>query len=342
MTEERNTAAEAEGVGQRRSTAGNGSRLAGAGTAAVAAAALVLAGCGQSGPTGPAGSPRVSVLLKDAPGAVTHAWVDVKEIYLQGQTSGTSGSGQVVLLDKDTGLIDLTQLADSARKLVDQVQVPAGTYSQLRMVVGGAVVETSTDVYSLDGAVPPGGDASTITGQLRCPSCQQSGLKINLPGGALDLQTGAKILVLDFDVTQSFGQQAGASGSWVMHPVIRTSTVELTGSIAGTVTVDNSVTIPTCGGSARSVQDFVPTATATLGTGSATEQGSVAADGSYEIDYLTPATWTMGYVAKVGYQGGDTLRFTATADPGSVDVTSGAKAASDYTVTSAQCTSAGG
>lgn len=310
--------------------------------AGAAAGALALGACGQ-GVTGPAGSPQLSVLLKDAPGTVTHAWVDVKEVYLQGQSSDTSASssGKIVLLDKETGLIDLTQLADSTLKLVDQVTVPAGTYSQLRLVLGGAVLETSTDVYSLDGAVPPNGDASAITGQLRCPSCQQSGLKVNLPNGSLDLQTGSTILVLDFNVAQSFGQVAGASGAWVMHPVIRTSTVEASGSISGKVAVADTVTLPACGGSDRSIQDFIPTATATLNSSSVTEQGSVQADSSYSIDYLAPATWTMGYQDAIGYANGDTLRFTATADPATVDVMSGATASSDFTVTSADCSTSG-
>ncbi|MDP2481073.1 MAG: DUF4382 domain-containing protein [Candidatus Palauibacterales bacterium] len=335
------TEGRAERGGERR---GRRARARAGILAGAVAAALALGACGQSGVTAPAGSPRVSLLLKDAPGDVTHAWVDVKEVYLQGRVSdsGASDSGRVVLLDKETGLIDLTRLADSTMKLADQVVVPAGTYSQLRLVLGGAVVETSTGVYSLDGAVPPNGDVSAPTGRLRCPSCQQSGLKVNLPGGALDLQTGSKVLVLDFDVTQSFGHVAGASGAWVMHPVIRTSTVETSGSIEGKVTLADSVTVPACGGSDRSIQDFVPTATATPDTSSVTEQGAVQADGSYAIDYLAPATWTMGYVEATGYDGGDTLRFTATADPATVDVTSGATASSDFTVTGAECSAAGG
>jgi len=310
--------------------------------AGVAAGALALGACSQ-GVTGPAGSARLSLLLKDAPGDVTHAWVDVKEVYLQGSVSDTtaSDSGKVVLLDKETGLIDLTQLADSARKLADQVTVPAGTYSQLRLVIGGAVVQTSTGIYSLGGAVPPGTDATAITGDLRCPSCQQSGLKVNLPDGSLDLQTGSRILVLDFDVTQSFGHIAGQSGMWVMHPVIRTSTVEASGSIAGKVTLADSVTMPSCGGADRSIQDFIPTATATLDTSSVTEQGAVQSDGSYSIDYLAPAAWAMGYRQAIGYDGGDTLRFTATADPDTVAVTAGATASSDFTVTSAECSASG-
>ncbi len=308
-------------------------------TLGVAAGAVALAGCRNT--TGP-GAPSLSLLLRDAPGPVTHAWVDIQEVYLQGRTSGNAASGQVVLLDQPTGLIDLTELADSTRQLVSDATVPAGTYSQLRLVVGGAVVETSTGIYAVNGAVPPDADASAVTGELRCPSCAQSGLKVNLPGGSLKLETGARVLVLDFDVTRSFGQQAGGSGAWVMHPLIRTSMVETTGSIRGTVSLADGVTPPMCGGVARSIQDFVPTATATVDGSPSTEQGSVAADGSYWIDYLAPTTWQMGYLEKIGYDNGDTLRFTAAIDRASVDVASGATASADFTVTGATCSASGG
>jgi hypothetical protein len=31
---------------------------------------------------------------------------------------------------------------------------------------------------------------------------------------------------VDFDVAESFGKQAGQSGKWVMHPVLKGSVVE--------------------------------------------------------------------------------------------------------------------
>lgn len=329
---------------------GSGRRGSKGGVVALAAAVALAAGACNQSPTGPSsGSPSLTLLLKDAPGQVAHAWVSVSRITLQGsasdagQTSGTSGGG-IVLLDGSTGLIDLTQLADSTHKLVEDQTIPAGTYSQLRLVVDSAVLESADGVvYSLNGAVPPGGSAADITGELRCPSCQQSGLKVQLPGGALDLKTGSTIVVLDFNVDESFGHVAGKSGAWVMHPVIHTSTVQtqaLPGVIAGTVSLGDAVTLPTCGGADRTLADFVPTATANLTGSDTTVAGATQSDGTYAIDGLQPTKWKLGYEAKVGLDG-DTLLFTATPSADSVTVVSGDTANADYTITAASCQAGG-
>jgi hypothetical protein len=60
-----------------------------------------------------------------------------------------------------------------------------------------------------------------VTGDLQMPSFAQSGLKVNLPGDAITVEgDDQRILLVDFDVSKSFGHQAGNSGKWVMHPVI--------------------------------------------------------------------------------------------------------------------------
>jgi len=48
---------------------------------------------------------------------------------------------------------------------------------------------------------------------------------VTLAGSALELSGGEKTLLVDFDVTQSFGHEASG---WVMHPVITGG--EITGS----------------------------------------------------------------------------------------------------------------
>ncbi len=54
-------------------------------------------------------------------------------------------------------------------------------------------------------ASPCGGSA---TGRLLAPSYAQSGLKVKMADGALELTGPTKILLVDFDVTQSFGHEA--------------------------------------------------------------------------------------------------------------------------------------
>jgi len=310
--------------------------------ALAAAAALALGACDQS-PTSPmAGSPTLTMLLKDAPGPeVTHAWVSVSQITLQGSEGSDASSGGIDLLDQPTGLIDLTELADSTHTLFETRAVTPGTYSQLRFVIDGAVLETSDgQVYSMNGAVPP--DDADVTGDLKCPSCSQSGLKVNLPGGSLEFTEGETIVVLDFSVDESFGHAAGQSGMWVMHPVIHTSTVETgpvvtTGAIAGAVSVADTVAFPDCNGATRTIQDFVPTAMATIDGSDSTVAGATAEDSTYVIGDLPPARWGLGFQQKVGFSNGDTLIFAAQPSADSVDVTAGDTAAADFEILNATC-----
>ena len=194
------------------------SRLPG-GLLAVALAGL--AGCGDG--AGPGGTTSLSLKLTDAPGEVQHAFVTITEINLTGE------DGKVVLRDTPyTG--DLITLAGTTADLVTDAEVPSGTYAQLRFVISGACIaveneSAGSDIYTTDGydSAPCGGPA---TGVLQAPSYAESGLKVVLDEGALTLVGPQKILLVDFDVEQSFGQVAGQSGMWVMDPVVTGGEIE--------------------------------------------------------------------------------------------------------------------
>lgn len=114
------------------------------------AAALVvgLGACDGTGTVSSSDGSSMSVQLTDAPaGDLENAWVEITRITLQGEGGG------VDLLTQSTDLIELTRLADRTQELVSDVAVPSGTYTQLRVVVGAAAVETEDgDVFSKDGA----------------------------------------------------------------------------------------------------------------------------------------------------------------------------------------------
>lgn len=185
-----------------------------------------VAACSDSTSSG--GSGKLSILLTDAPGDVKAAVVTISEIYLQGS------SGRVVLMNTPV-TTDLLTLANTTTQLVKDATVPAGRYAQLRFVVTGGYLEvenasggTSTYASSPDYAGLPNG--APVDGALRMPGEAQSGLKVNLPGDALTLTSDGKILLVDFDVSQSFGHAAGASGEWVMHPVLTATEVQPSGA----------------------------------------------------------------------------------------------------------------
>jgi hypothetical protein len=190
-----------------------------AGLLAVALAAL--AGCGDG--AGPGGTTAVSLKLTDAPGDVQHAYVTITEINLTGE------DGKVVLRDTPYSA-DLLTLAGTTADLVTDADVPSGTYAELRFVISGACIAVEnesggSDIYTTNGydPAPCGGPA---TGTLQAPSYAESGLKVVLDEGALTIVGPQKILLVDFDVAQSFGHAAGQSGTWVMDPVVTGGEIE--------------------------------------------------------------------------------------------------------------------
>lgn len=272
----------------------------------------------------------MSLLLTDAPGAeLAHAWVQITGIYLQGEAPAEEG--RVWLLENSTGKVDLKALADETLALVEDVVVPPGTYAQLRVIIGEAVIETADgNVYVKPGSGHPEGEPSD--GFLECPSCTETGIKVNLPDGVVTLEDAGKILVLDFDVAQSFGREAGLAGVWVMEPLINASDFQASGTIAGNVSLAEGVSLPACDERQVQLADFVPTATA----GELEKSGNVNEDGSYKIGFVEPGDYALGFLATATFDNGASVSFDAS-HPASVDVGSGATANADFTIIGANC-----
>jgi hypothetical protein len=179
--------------------------------AAFVLAIAALAACdGQS----PSGTTSFSVRLKDAPGDVQHAVVTISEVDLV-------GSGGVQVLSQTPTTVDLLTLAASTTTLVQDVEVPSGSYNQLRFKITGACLAVDdgnggSTVYATTGydGTPCG---TAAPGTLQAPSFAESGLKVTMAAGALELTGPEKIVLVDFDVAQSFGHEASG---WVMHPVV--------------------------------------------------------------------------------------------------------------------------
>lgn len=189
---------------------------------AAAALALSVSAC-DSGPTG-LRTGHINLMLTDAPGDVAEAVVTIDRIYLQADSTGDNG--RLVLLDSAI-TVDLLTLQDSLLSLIDSVEIPEGSYRQLRLVISGgyvSVVGTDTTTRQIYASSPtyaglPVG--AVVAGELQMPSFATSGLKVNLPGDAVVVGDDDVVtLVIDFDVAQSFGKAAGNSGRWVMSPVI--------------------------------------------------------------------------------------------------------------------------
>jgi len=263
---------------------------------AVIAAALCapLVGCNDT----TAHAPRVSLLLTDAPGDVQHAVVTISEIYLQG------GSGERVVLMDTPVTTDLVTLANKTSELVKDMTVPAGTYSQLRFVVTGGYVEVDdgnggSSIYASSPTYEGLPAGATVAGDLQMPSYAQSGIKVNLPGDSIAITSG-HTLIVDFDVSRSFGHQAGNSGKWVMTPVLTATEFTESANITATVQTDSGVTLPDLNGHATTLADF--NAVLTSSTGSQKTVAFTDNGGTFTaaFQYLAPGTYTLDIVPPTG------------------------------------------
>jgi len=310
--------------------------------------ALALAATACHDSSSPGEPAHLSVHLTDRAGEVSRVWLDLGQVYLQG-----GSESRVNLFDGPSGWIEVTELVGTTQMLVADAEVDPSLYHQLRMVILAAVLETELgDVYvSGDPAELPAG--LTATGELRCPSCEQSGLKVIIPSDGMDIGEGDSFaMILDFDVPQSFGHDAGGSGMWVMHPTIFGVLLEdangdgipdnlQPGAIQGTVMLDGGVSIPECpSGTARGLDDFVPFATAVTLVDDLmspiVRAGVTEAGGGFSIDFLQADDYDLGYQGQLDFVGAS-LVFTADVIPMQVPVSDDLVDGVEYTITEAQC-----
>jgi hypothetical protein len=298
----------------------------------------MLAACSDNNGdlTGGDGTSRLRILLTDAPADLEEAFIKVDKIVLIRNAADSvsgGGSGRVEITPDVDDFIDLLELTGGDfLELVDVNNVPSGFYAQMRVYLDGAyVVLKDGRVFATAGADLP--DGVTADGTLKCPSCSQSGYKVKFSGEGLQL-IGNSTITLDFDAGQSFGHEAGKSGQWIMHPVLRATTTTIQfGSIKGLVSLAQGVTLPTCGGAATTISQFKPLAIMNGDTAS----GTVDAQGAFRISSLLPGTWTLSYVKDLTFTNGDSLTVTATPSAATVNVAQADSATANFSISAATC-----
>lgn len=223
------------------------------------AGALALGGCGDLGTSADGDdTARLSILLTDAPGDFRAAVVTITDVYLQGAAGDSTG--RVYLRQNSAVTTDLLTLSNDVLELVDDRAIPAGRYSQLRFVVSGGYVEVEgPDGGSAIYATSPGyaglPAGARVAGELKCPSCAQSGFKVILTpsaDGASDgegvVLEGDRTLLVDFDVSQSFGREAGKSGKWMLRPTLKATSLQSSGTVTVSLALaDSTVELPLVG-----------------------------------------------------------------------------------------------
>lgn len=206
-------------------------------------AAATLAACGGGGGASDGGQGTLRVSLTDAPGCYEHVYVTVEKVrvHASGTAPDNAGGWQDLTLPAPKR-IDLLTLTNGVLEELGSTALPAGSYSQLRLVLA----ENSAADPLANAVQPVGGDLVP----LRTPSAQQSGLKLQVH---FEVEADRTIdLVLDFDACKSV-VMAGKSGNYNLKPVVSV-TPKYTASIQGYVTT--TMTLSATAVSAQ--QDGVP------------------------------------------------------------------------------------
>jgi hypothetical protein len=308
-------------------------------TAAALLLTGALAGCDGTGPERPG---SFSIMLTDAPGDFARAVVTIDHVYLQGSGGDADPPGGRITLMDTPVTVDLLELRNEVMALVEDVTVPGGTYGQLRLVISGGFIEV-IDAEDADGnpaqtriyASSPAYAAAqgvTADGSLQMPSFAQSGLKLNLPGGAARVDGDQTILLLDFNVAESFGQQAGASGQWVMMPVIHVSDFALTGSVRFDLSLGEGVELPEVEGEQLTLADFQ----ATLDRdGDLITESFEAANGTHRVTFGFLPPRGAAYPVELLVPAGITVTLEP-AFPAGVTITSGALQEHAFVITAVE------
>ncbi|MCU7496301.1 MAG: DUF4382 domain-containing protein [Ignavibacteria bacterium] len=184
------------------------------------ALALLAAGCknddNSTTPQTGSGNGLLKIYMTDAPAHYSSINIQVTrvEAHQGGDTAGTSGSWLVV---KDsTQNVDLMQLRNGVTAILGNTALPAGEYSQIRLIIG-------TGSYLVD--------ENGIRHDLTVPSGSSTGLKLNHP---FSLQDGVTYeLTLDFDASKSI--LVTGNNNYKLKPVVRVEANALSGSVSGQV-----------------------------------------------------------------------------------------------------------
>jgi hypothetical protein len=162
------------------------------------------------------GTSRVRINMTDAPGDYDEVNIEVVGVKYK-TTTDTGEEGWIDLDGVEPGVYNLLDLTGGVTVLLADDEIPSGNLGQIRLILGD------------DNTVVKDG----VTYPLNTPSAQQSGLKLKIDE-ELDPDVTYNFLV-DFDVHHSV-VEAGNSGNYNLHPVLRVSAEAASGSIAGHVT----------------------------------------------------------------------------------------------------------
>jgi hypothetical protein len=190
----------------------------------IAAAAMSACGGGGGGGGSPASAPvatagTLTVALTDAPACGFDAVnVTVNKVRVNTSASaGDSDAGWTDITLNPAKKINLLKLTNGVLESLGQTSLPAGHYSQMRLVL-----DANTGTGMANSVVPTGGSETTLS----TPSAVQSGIKLV---NGFDVAAGQTTsVVLDFDACKSVVTQG--KGRYSLKPVVKVVPSTATGT----------------------------------------------------------------------------------------------------------------
>jgi hypothetical protein len=192
-------------------------------------AASLLVACGGGGSDSNSSTGTLRLSITDAPACgYDNVWVTIEKVRVhQSSNAGDNDSGWSEVALPAPQRIDLLTLTNGTLLPLGQTELPAGTYTQMRLVLG-STPPPGSPAGTLANSIKPTGGAETA---LTTPSAQQSGLKMNV-NLTVNPDTVADFAI-DFDACKSF-VKAGNSGRYLIKPVLQVSPI-LSAKIVGFV-----------------------------------------------------------------------------------------------------------
>lgn len=257
--------------------------------------AVALAGCDDDDGL-ESGEASVRVMMTDAPSDfMSEAQVDIGAIAL----IDMDGEAVVLTDDATDGFVNLLELQGTAAATLADLEVDVAAYERLELVVEEAEITLASGYEFSD---------QTVTKVLQIPAGAQAGIELDLSSadgdaeGGIEVDGGETVLIVDFDVNQSFllqGDPLAAAGltGVLLEPNLRVVANDVAGEVSGTVTtaeqgLDLEGLIVVAEADAEGSLEAYQTLTATAVTD---------AQGQFEIRFVVPGDYTVSVLTPEGY-----------------------------------------
>jgi hypothetical protein len=201
-------------------------------------ALMLLTACGGGG-SDSGGSGRLAVSLTDAATdryQAVYVTIEDIQVHLSGSEERPN-NWRSIEIPGGPITVNLLELVNGVREELGLTTLPAGHYTQMRLIIG----RSPDDSSNLLGALHPHANYVIETDgdkihPLKIPSGYNTGIKLVHGFDILADQTTE--LLLDFDANRSV-VEAGNSGLWLLKPTIRVITLSGYALVEGLVTAED-------------------------------------------------------------------------------------------------------